>query len=381
MIRVTKEIVSCDDFELGIKRETPLKYTITYPKDVVAKAIVFIIPGFGEDTDSGYIEHISDYVSREFSVAVVNVFYHCFYSRENNGAALEFDDFDIAGLKKVIHKYNIDFSGVKEITKESIIQKLMEVNSAINISMTLVPKNGEYQNFGVMQALAHLYVLKDIKKIEALKNVNKTICIGSSHGGYIANMIAKINPSAIDYVIDKDNNVNFPEYILNSDKVKINCFVQTYWMTDKISKYYFSPDRENIRNINHYEHIKTMAKSGNCKTKYIFYHSVKDKLAPVGDKIALTQTLRLNGFECDVKILENKEDIDGKFIKNLEHGMGMSIKELINIELPSILKKLETQEEILNNPYPVQYKCRDVTYIFDLSDPKCINNEKNCEIF
>lgn len=334
------------------------------------------------------MEHISNYVSKEYSVAIVNVFYHCFYSREDNGATLEFDDFDIASLKKIIHKYNIDFSGVKEITKESIIQKLMEVNSAIGISMTLVPKNGEYQNFGVMQALDHLYVLEDIKKIEALKNVNKTICIGSSHGGYIANMIAKINPSAIDYVIDnssytkaplnyvvgKDNNVDFPECRIRSGKVTLNCFVQTYWTMDKNSKYYFSSDREDIRNINHYEHIKSMAKSGNSKTKYIFYHSTKDKLAPVADKVTLAQTLELNGFECDVKILENEQDIDGKFIKNLEHGMGISIKELINLELPPILKRLETQEETLNTPCPVAYKCGDITYIFDLLDPKCTNN-------
>ncbi len=394
MIRVTKEIVGCDDFELGIKRETPLKYILTYPKNVVPKAIVFIIPGFGEDTNSGYMEHVSKYVAENFSVGVVNVFYHCFNSRETNGATLEFDDFDIDVLKRVIHKYDIDFSNVGEITKESVIQRLSAENKEMSISMTLVPSNEEYQNFGVMQALDHLYVLEDIKKMSGLEGVDKVICIGSSHGGYIANMIAKIDPNAIDYVIDnssytkaplnyvvgKDINIDFSEFRVINKKVTINCFVQTYWTTKESSQYYFSDDRKSIRNLNNTEHIKTMAQNANSKTKYIFYHSSEDALAPVADKIAYSKTLESYGFECTLKIVSKQEDVDGKFIKNLHHGMGMSMKELINIELPFILKEFEEQKNISNIQNATTYKCSDITYVFDLSESKCINNEKKDEI-
>ncbi|MDQ7043637.1 MAG: DUF2920 family protein [Sulfurimonas sp.] len=394
MKQVTKEIVGCDDFELGIKREAPLKYILTYPKNIVPKAIVFIIPGFGEDTNSGYMEHVSKYVAEKFSVAVVNVFYHCFYSRESNGATLEFDDFDIDVLKKVIHKYDINFSSAKEITKESVIKILTAADKEMSISMTLVPFNSEYQNFGVMQALDHLYVLEDIKKMSGLEDVDKVICIGSSHGGYIANMIAKLNPRVVDYVIDnssytkaplnyvvgKDNNVNFPEFTLGNKKLKINCFVQTYWTTKESSKYYFSEDRKSIRNLNNTEHIKTMAQNANSKTKYIFYHSLEDALAPVADKIAYSKTLESYGFESTLKIVSKQKDIDGKFIKNLQHGMGMSIKELINIELPLILKEFVEQKDNPNIQNLTTYKCNNITYVFNLSESKCINNEKKYEI-
>jgi len=388
IVNEIREIVSCEDFELGIKRENLLKYNVTYPSDKKVLAIVFVIPGFGEDTNSDYLEKMRHYVANEFSVAVVNVFYHCFYSRLNNGASLEFDDSDIPFLENSIVKHNIDFSDIKDITRDIILDKFISTNKEIIIPMTLVPKNNEYQNFGVMQAIDHLNVLLDLKKnIKLLKSVEKTICFGSSHGGYISNMMSKIAPNVIDYIVDnssyvkpplqyivgKEKDVNFPEFIVTSNKLKIYCFVKTHWSMDKKSKYYFSSDRYRIRNIGDEEHLKLMSEFSKNKTKYIFYHSKHDAIASIEDKIDFVDNLHDCGYEIKLNIYKEENEVDGKFIKNLQHGMGMSIKELINRELPTILSSEFESENSFNN---MKYICDNSTYSFDVSNSlyKCEKN-------
>ena len=385
LIDETKKILSCNDFELGIDRETFLEYKVSYPSDVKPKAIVFIIPGFGEDTNSGYMDKLRKYVAETFSVVAINVFYHCFYSRPNNGAGIEFDDNDVFVLKDVIERYRIDFSMVKEINREVVLEKLLATDKEITISMTLVPKNNEYQNFGVMQAIDHLNVLKDIReRIEGVNNI-PVVCFGSSHGAYIAHMMVKIAPGVIDniidnssyvkppltYIIGKETNVNLPEFVLSDNKLKVHCFVQTYWNTNINSPYYFSNDRYMIRNLLNKEHIKKMVQISKNRTKYSFYHSEYDTIAPVEDKISFYEELLENGYDVKMKIFSNENDIDGTFIKNLTHGMNMSLKELIKRELPAIISKY------IPAPYieqQVEYKCDTLNYIFNTKEfvYKCI---------
>ncbi len=378
-----REINSCDDFELNIKRDKLLKYKLTYPSDREIQAIVFIIPGFGEDTNSNYMDNLREYVAETFSVAVVHVFYHCFYSRVSNGAILEFDELDLVVLQDVIDKNSIDFSDVQEITTENVVKRLIKENIDIVIPMTLVPSNGEYQNFGIMQAIDHLHVLQDLKSIESLKEVSTTVCIGSSHGGYIANLISKIAPNTIDYIVDnssyvkpslqyivgKETNVNVPQYVMQENKLQANCFVQTYWTTAKSSQYYFSSDRYRIRDIGDKEHLKVMSQMKGKKTQYIFYHSQHDVLAPIEDKLVLVNNLKDYGFEVSLKIIEKEDDVDGKFIKSLEHGMGMSIKELINIELANIL--VDKDNVKTQNLATSIYECDSLIYSFNLDSLEC----------
>jgi len=379
IINETKKIVSCDDFELEIKRDTELEYSISYPSDIKPKAIVFIIPGCGGDTNNDYMNNLREYVANTFSVVAVNVFYHCFYSRPENGATLSFDDFDINYLKAVIEKFKIDFSDVSEITKETILKKLHEVDKEMTISMTLVPKKDEYQNFGVMQAIDHLNVLKELHKTFIDTHELPVVCFGSSHGGYIAQMMAKFAPNSISHVVDnssyvrpalhfilgKEINVNRPEYTQYFDKLRVNCFVQTYWTLDANSPYCYSQDRDTIRDVSNLEHIKVMSNASQDKTQYTLYHSEHDTVALIQEKKILCENLIANGYKVVLHTFSKEEDIDGKLIKNLKHGMDMSIKELINRELPSILQSatsIQRREENL----VMEYVCNTVTYSLDI---------------
>ncbi|MFG5098030.1 DUF2920 family protein, partial [Campylobacter lari] len=58
----------------------------------------------------------------------------------------------------------------------------------------------------------------------------------------------------------------------------------------------------------------------------------------------------------------NKNQIDGKFIKNLEHGLGMSIKTLIKKHLSKILEE-NLQDKTCKKE--ISYKCDDLVYAFN----------------
>lgn len=188
--------------------------------------------------------------------------------------------------------------------------------------------------------------------------------VGSSHGAYIADICAKIAPWMIDAVIDnsswnlpisvfKDKNwkngafrtIGFGKELANSGlhrhhERQENFFMclsnTTKWTSDENSPNYFSLSRYEVRDVNFKEHLKTQAKYK--KAVYVFYHSKEDSVAPVDEKIAFYESLKELGFDAILHVIKDEKEVDDKFIKNLSHGMGMSIKTLILKELPRILE-------------------------------------------
>ena len=386
---ITKEktISSCDDFELNIKREQKLTYKYSYPMEKKLKGIVFNIHGFGAEV--AYMDNLREYIADTFDVLCVDVYYHCFFSRPENGATVEFDNLDLLILQDFIDKYNIDFSDVEDINTKSILYNLdkkINILKAKNIfsdeykiklPITIIPKNNEYQNFGMMQAVDYVNVLYDIEKIQLNFTDNYPVSlIGTSHGGYLAHLIAKIAPHKINNIIDnssyvkaplnyflgKESNITKPEYQLGGyNNIILNCFVQTLWTTNKKSNFYFTNGHSQIRNLNNKEHINQESEKSQNKIKFVSYHSNEDLIANINDKIMFYKTLQEYGFHATLNIINSPFQVDGKFIKNLSHGMNMSLKELANKELPIALKNINT-DNIKN--VTINYTCDNITYIF-----------------
>jgi len=388
LVRESSRVKSSYDFELSINRENEVVYDYTYPKDRKLNGIVFIIPGFGADTNSDYAQKLRDHIAHKFGVIAVSTIYHCFYSRPENGAKLFLDEsdekllieklkhFSISSITNKIQEILFDLDSKIQILKDNgkVAQNIKVVQP-----MTLVPKNDEYQNFGVMQALDHVNVLKDIKQknFDFIDNY-PTILMGSSHGGYVANLVAKITPSLIDCVIDnssyikpplnfiigKENNFLDPEYVNTyGDNVLAHCFTKTKWSKDENSFYHFSKDRYEIRDLSNKNHNELIAKKSNSKIKYISYHSTKDTIAPYKDKEEFYKELNNLGFDAELKTISDSDQIDGRFIKSLKHGLDMSLKELANVELPNALnvKHSHNNSEI----EPISYECDSVKYNFE----------------
>ena len=398
------EISSCDDIELGIKRSSPLSFYSCYDDAKDAKALLVIIPGLGEDSDLGYRANLIRTMAETYDVACISVDYHCIGNRPQLGAKFGLDDIDRSILirelakigitlpidLKIVNNYDKTCVLLKSLSEEITMQKesgVLPCDFSLDISMTMMPIKNEYQNFGLMQALdvlnALLYTKKYINngKFEYLP----VIMVGSSHGGYLAHMCAKIAPWLVDAVIDNSSyaiflwrligfgkEIDFTRFAGCGTRVlykNLNLYFcdKTYWTLNKSSPYYFSDAREEIRNILNLDHLNVQ--SSYKKPIYVSYHCIYDnETAPAKDKTELYEALKKLKFDATLHMIKDESEVDGKFIKSLTHGMGMSYKLLLQRELPVVLEKI-LSNKAKKCSKAIEYKCGDMIYKFsEVSD-------------
>lgn len=102
------EILSCDDVELGIKRSSALSFYACYDDVKETKALLVIISGFGEDSDSGYRTHLMRTMVENYDVACISVDYHCIGNRPQLGARFGLDDIDREILTRELSSIGIN---------------------------------------------------------------------------------------------------------------------------------------------------------------------------------------------------------------------------------------------------------------------------------
>ncbi|EJC3018724.1 DUF2920 family protein [Campylobacter coli] len=407
IVNKTYEIDSCDDVELGIKRESKLEFKLCFDDEKEIKALVFIIPGLGGDADENYREHLAEFVANEFDVAVVSVNYHCIGNRPQTGSTFFMDDVDKLILKTSCETLGIDIKNkisqidnifhLLEFVDVQIVnlkkKEEIDLNYIIKLHATLQPAKNEYQNFGVMQAQDLLNValyLKTHAPFDTMEGNIPVIMIGSSHGGYLAHLAAKFAPWLIDGVIDNSSYAKFPWRLVGFGKeidytqyfscgirptknIGLYASDKTFWTSNSSSNNFFSIPRRMIRYVLEPSHIKIQ--SNYPKLHYISYHSFYDKeIAPPDEKSELYKYLKQFDFNAELHMIKNTDQIDGKFIKSLEHGMGMSIKTLISKELPCMLEKVLSNSKKEWKNKSISYPCEDLMYQFSENQDKIILN-------
>ncbi|HEB9312531.1 TPA: DUF2920 family protein [Campylobacter coli] len=405
IVNKTYEIDSCDDVELGIKRESKLEFKLCFDDEKEMKALVFIVPGLGGDANENYREHLAEFVANEFSVAVVSVNYHCIGNRPQTGSTFYLDDIDklilqtsceTLGIKinpdklNSLEDLNFTLKKVDTILEERKTQRKIVSNFKLSIHLSLQPAKNEYQNFGVMQAQdllnAALY-LKVHAPFNTMEGNIPVIMIGSSHGGYLAHLAAKFAPWLISGVIDNSSYAKFLWRLIGFGKeidftkyycfgtaiffkhIYIYCSDKTFWTSNSSSNNFFSIPRRMIRYILEPNHIENQANYP--KPYYTSYHSFYDKeIAPPDEKLELYKYLKQFDFDAELHMIKNPDQIDGKFIKNLDHGMGMSIKTLISKELPCMLEKILSNSRKEWKNKSISYPCDGLIYHFSEKDNK-----------
>ncbi|EPA5541504.1 DUF2920 family protein [Campylobacter coli] len=406
IVSKTYEIDSCDDVELDIKRESKLEFKLWYDDEKEIKALVFIIPGLGGDVDENYREHLAEFVAGEFNVAVVSVNYHCIGNRPQTGSSFFMDDIDKLILKTSCEALNIQVnldklnsleelsSTLKEvdhILEEQKNQKLINPNFKLSIHLSLQPTKNEYQNFGVMQAQdllnAALY-LKAHAPFDTMGGGIPVIMIGSSHGGYLAHLAAKIAPWLVDGVLDNSAYAKFLWRVVGFGKeidfmqysefstfdffhhINTHCSTKTFWTSNSSSPRFFSPARRKIRNLLEEDHLLEQSKY--LKTCFISYHSLYDEYVSLKEKTMLYEELEKLGFDATLCSITKESQVDGKFIKNLNHGMGIPVKLLIKKELPLMLEKIKQNLKKDYKEKYISYPCEDLLYQFSEKDDKIL---------
>ncbi|EOJ1332739.1 DUF2920 family protein [Campylobacter coli] len=390
LINQSFEIDSCDDVELGIKRTSKLEYRISYDDEKDLKAIVFIIGGYGANANIYFLDSYRNYIAKNFDVVTINVFYHCFCQRRSDvlkyDASAKFLEEDLENFSKVLNDFNIDSRNLNSnnaleyyhhldhyITTLKSQGKLAQ-NYQAKFTSTFIPPNGDYQNYGIMAAIDHINALKDlVKRFPEFADLPK-IYGGGSYGGYLALLIAKIAPWYVDGVIDNSGSALPPlnyilgremesgcDYVLNSSHILIQCFLKTHWTRKENSPYFFNNENYFIRTLLNKDHLILQSQK-NKNIIYVSYHSKEDPLTPANFKEQTMQILKILGYDVSLNLIDENK-IDGKFIKNLDHGCGIPDKALFRKELPLMLEKLQGRKSLMQEN-SISYPCGNKVFTF-----------------
>lgn len=320
-------IAATSDFEFGVNKRRNCIYHI-YNQQYTNGLVVYI-PGFGADLGS-YTENFCKKISEKYKIACLSVEYFCLYCRPEIGAEIEFEPEDKAKIATIIQTCQ----GKTYIDR--LIDCTEKKKSALTAIASLKPKNEEYQNFGIMATLDIINCLKDAVDRFALDR-NNIILIGSSYGGYLANLVTKIYPGLIRAVFDNSawanpnlryvvgRELNLPELGLQvTDKLTLHLYVKSPWTLKEGLPNSFAREKIAIRSFTQ-DQIQQMAAQGGLDTFYVFYHSIIDAIAPTSEKIDMVQALVQCHFKhIHLEVME-ENDVDGTFIKSLDHGMGLSM--------------------------------------------------------
>lgn len=95
------------------------------------------------------------------------------------------------------------------------------------------------------------------------------------------------------------------------------------------------------------------------------------KIAPFGFKKEFYDELKNLEFHADLRVISDESQIDGKLIKHLDHGMGMSIQSLILKEVPALLELVKNEQEFKGKKQ-ISYVCDDLIYTFKESRNKIL---------
>ncbi|HEF1672819.1 TPA: DUF2920 family protein [Campylobacter jejuni] len=396
LINQSFEIDSCDDVELNIKRTSKLEYRISYDDEKEIKAIVFIIGGYGANANIYFLDSYRNYIAKNFDVVAVHVFYHCFCQRrsdvEKYSTLADFTKDDLKLIEKVLRKYNIPCDQLANNTVVSHCEYLSEIMTELKmlnrlpydfeerLSATFIPSRGEYQNFGIMAAIDHINALKDlVKRFPKFADLPK-IYGGGSYGGYLALLIAKIAPWYVDGVIDNSGSAlppliyilgremkhSYGDYYEDFPHNRIIFFLKTHWTRKENSPYFFNNENYFIRTLLNKDHLILQSQK-NKNIIYVSYHSKEDPLTPANFKEQTMQILKILGYDVSLNLIDENK-IDGKFIKNLDHGCGIPDKALFRKELPLMLEKLQKRKSFMQEN-SISYPCGNKVFIFkDVGD-------------
>ncbi|EOH2724258.1 DUF2920 family protein [Campylobacter jejuni] len=396
LINQSFEIDSCDDVELNIKRTSKLEYRISYDDEKEIKAIVFIIGGYGANANIYFLDSYRNYIAKNFDVVAVHVFYHCFCQRrsdvEKYSTLADFTKDDLKLIEKVLRKYNIPCDQLANNTVVSHCEYLSEIMTELKmlnrlpydfeerLSATFIPSRGEYQNFGIMAAIDHINALKDlVKRFPEFADLPK-IYGGGSYGGYLALLIAKIAPWYVDGVIDNSGTVlplleciigkdlSRPEFFFSDLNKLVGMFIKTYWTReDERLSYFFTNENYMIRSLLNSSHL-TIQASVNKNIILVSYHSLKDPFNTAKDKQTLFLAYKELGYDATLHLIKDESEIDGRFIKDLNHGMRITDKALFRKELPLMLEKLQGRKSFMQEN-SISYPCGNKVFIFkDVGD-------------
>lgn len=347
------EIDGQPDFELGVERTRKVAILAELPESEKADGLVFLIPGMGGDKDADYSTMLRRYISARYNMVVVSVDGHCntcrpMRSKEFGDVGIDIDSSSvIAALGQFVANGNkVDCP----LNSHNDVLALLrsDPKHTYRLRATLTPPDGQYQNFGVLAALDHIAALHHLIDEGIAFDTGNTVCLGSSHGGYIAHMMHKFAPNTFNGVIDASAysetvtsflDGQWGELDLQDGNLAYACSTVQRWQFRQPSEpTFFGPDRSLIRDTGYREHMMHVAEQGGRNCQFRMLHSRNDFVSAPALKARQADLLSSLGFDVTFDLI-GEEDVDGKFIKSADHGMGVALNLLFDRYYPTLARR------------------------------------------
>jgi hypothetical protein len=373
-----QETVTIDgprDFELDRDRGHPLAYTVTWPDTLPAAGLVLVIGGCGGEgeTSEGKSRNTREHIAANCGLAAVTVDYHCIQTRSWNGGSINIDareHYTLIGMASVAGLAIQDVTDIDGLTR-ALGQSEQQVTAYAKIK----PGRGEYQNFGVLQAMDHLAVVGHLIEQGVPFDPTQIFALGGSHGGYIAHLMAKMAPGVLAGIIDNSGYVQPPisylgigaraEYLHNHNGVTLMCHVDGAWSYDhRRDQNFFDRNRDLIRDVAFPPHVKIMAgASGGGAMAVSMVNCAADELTPPEDKQRQANLLNSAGVKTKLQVVQ-PEDIDGVIFKKYVHSLDLSFKRLFVRDICWLREAGARGSGRWGGS--VEYPCVDIGYKFSL---------------
>lgn len=156
---------------------------------------------------------------------------------------------------------------------------------------------------------------------------------------------------------------NTGDFIFRTKNIDLFCSTVSYWTrTDDLSPYFFGNENYMIRSLLNSSHLTIQA---NINKNIIFrsYHSLKDEFNTAKDKQTLFLAYKELGYDATLHLIKDESEIDGRFIKDLKHGLRMTDRALFRKELPLMLEKLQGRKSFMQEN-SISYPCGDKVFTF-----------------
>lgn len=193
----------------------------------------------------------------------------------------------------------------------------------------------EFNDMGIMQAMD--IVNATIETLDYLEsqnmNVNKAqiILFGTSHGAYLAHLANVICPELYDCLIDVS--AYLTPYFMNKERHNL-VYVGNIKL-DMMMEYFLNRHAQYQYHQKLYD-LRFLYKNMDNRCKIIVFQGADDWMVDTQEKIDFVDSLE----NAEIMVIQ-KEEVDGVFVKNADHGLGMDFLQLFQMLMP-VLKKLPT---------------------------------------
>lgn len=359
---------SINDVELGDEGTRDCEFKYVTPAGQ-AKGLVIVVPGFGEDVDNYYNTTLRRHIAGKHGMVAMTVDYHCCKARPP-AARVNIEPADFAKL--IGNLYTLGRADlIDSANSTNTFANAVNAGVPFELQGTMIPPNGHFQNFGVLQAIDHInavYALQDHKVEFDPANI---VAIGTSHGAYIAHLIMKFAPNLLSGIIDNSaytecgpNYVGLPFEVHQrhgGGLLKLN--TQTKWQHSAINRVsYFGTAQRLIRDLAAPDHLATVREKSASPCQIHMLNSVADPISPIGRKERQARRLEEAGFAPVLEKITETE-IDGIMLKSLGHGMEAGLNGLADKYLPGFKPGSEKLDRDMGTD--LAFTCAHSTYRFE----------------